>query len=280
MPDEIMTLPVRFCRLGRLYGPGMPDLGPEGLMEKPLVKTLGQVAIVSVHCWNLGEKTGPYPIEAGDRCPGRAADWVPKAHEIIRDRIAPAMQAARDAGVTIFHVAQSTYANRYETFRSIAEDPEFKAPQGPPRPDGCVRARGRDERWEDQYGPDYPGPAWITHTDAFDIAEAVRPVGDEPVVLTGRQLNGLCRRKDIDTLFYVGFMADICLLNVPGAVREMSETYGYRCVVLRDCTTAYEFEDTMEGEWMTRAAIRSVESGTGYSTTSSTFIEAVEDAQR
>ena len=159
---------------------------------------------------------------------------MPRAHGIVRDHIAPAMNAARSAGMTVFHVAQSGYANKYETFRSIAADDELKAVQGPPRPEGCVRPRGRDERWEDQYGPDFPGCVWVTHADTFDIAEAVRPVGDEPVVLTGTQLNGLCRRMDIDTLFDVGFMADICLLNVPGAVREMGDGFGYRGVVLRD----------------------------------------------
>ena len=82
---------------------------------------------------------------------------------------------------------------------------------------------------------------------------------------------------NIDTLFYVGFMADLCLLNISGAVREMANRFGYRCVVLRDCTTAYEFEDTCEGQWMTRAAIRMVETNLGYSADSEAFINAMEE---
>ena len=104
---------------------------------------------------------------------------------------------------------------------------------------------------------------WVTHTDAFDIARAVRPQEGEPVVTDGWQLNGLCRRRDIDTLIYVGFMADLCLVNTPGAIREMAGKFAYRCVVLRDCTTAYEFADTHEGGYMTRAAIRLVETSLG-----------------
>lgn len=37
-----IRIPVRFCRIGRLYGPGMPDLGPEGLMEKVLERPVGR----------------------------------------------------------------------------------------------------------------------------------------------------------------------------------------------------------------------------------------------
>ena len=152
--------------------------------------------------------------------------------------------------------------------------PELK-PAEPRQPFGrCPRPRPRDEQWADEYGPDFPGAAWETHTEAFDIAAAARPAGDEPVVTDGWQLNGLCRRLDVDTLVYVGFMADICLMNSSGAIREMSARFGYRCVVLRDCTVAYEFADSHKDGWMTRAAIRLIETGPGYSASSEDFIAA------
>ena len=66
----------------------------------------------------------------------------------------------------------------------------------------------------------------------------MKPGPDEDVFLTAHQLNGLCRRKDIDTLFYAGFMADICLLDVSGVLREMANRFRYHCVALRDCTVA------------------------------------------
>ena len=79
---------------------------------------------------------------------------------------------------------------------------------------------------------------------------------------------------DIDTLFYVGFMANVCLVNVPGAMKEMAGKFGYWCVVLREGTTAYEHADTYEGNWMTFAAIRQIEAGIGYSASSEDFIAA------
>jgi nicotinamidase-related amidase len=274
MQDHMLELPIRCYQIARLYGPGMPPSGSEGLHERTLEKPVRQVGLVSVHCWNLGESDGPYPIGPGARCPGEAADWVPVAHEIVRDRIKPVLDGARTAGIAVFHLAQHTYAPRYASYQEIAADPDLRPPVSSAPFEGCVRRRSVEEQWGDEYGEDFPGAVWVTHKDTFDIAEAVRPLGSEPVVVDGWQLNGLCRRLDIDTLFYVGFMADLCLVNIPGAIREMSGKFGYRCVVLRDCTTAYEFADTVEGNWMTFAAIRLVETGLGCSATSQDFIAA------
>jgi len=260
--------------MARLYGPGMSATGKEGLREKLLDKPLGQIGLVSVHCWNLGEATGPYPIGPHAHCPGEVADWVPTAHEIIATKIKPVLDAARQTGMAIFHLAQITYAPRYPQYSKIAADPELRAPNLPEPIAGCVRPRSIAERWRDQYGSDFPGSVWETHADKFNIAEAVRPLPHESVVVDGWQLNGLCRRMDIDTLFYVGFMADLCLVNVPGALREMANKFRYYCVVLRDCTTAYEFTDTYEGKWMNKAAIRLIESDLGYSASSQDFTAA------
>ncbi len=273
----MLKLPIQYYQIARLYGPGMKASGREGIHQRLLEKPTKQVGLVSVHCWNLGEKNGPYPIGSDAHCPGEAADWVPTAHKIIANHIKPAIEAARKAGIAVFHLAQHTYADRYPKYREIAADPELKAPSSAGNMSRCARPRSVEEMWQDEYGTDFPGPVWVTHKDKFDIAEAVRPLPDEYVYLNGWQLNGLCRRMDIDTLLYVGFMADLCLMNIPGAIREMASKFGYRCVVLRECTTAYEFADTYEGGWMTRAAIRLIESGLGYSASSTDFIAACED---
>ena len=273
-----MRLPIRYYQIARLYGPGMPPSGQEGYHERVLEQPVGQVGLVLVHCWNLGEENGPYPIEPGTACRGEAADWVPVAHRIVKEKIVPALDAAREAGVAVFHLAQHTYAPLYAPYRQIAEDDELK-PRVKNLPfERCVRPRSIPEQWRDEYGDDFPGAVWVTHRDRFDIAEPVRPLDSEAVVVDGWQLNGLCRRRDIDTLVYVGFMADLCLVNVPGAIRDMAGKFGYRCVVLRDCTTAYEFADTADGGWMTLAAIRLIETGMGYSAGADDFIAACREA--
>jgi nicotinamidase-related amidase len=252
----------------------MPQELDEGLREVNLEKPVSQIGLVSVHCWNLGEPDGPYPFAPGTRSPGKVEDWVPKAHEIVSHHIKPAFDAARKAGITIFHLGGNTYGPRYPTFGEIEADPELKNPTPKVSFERCVRPLGDHEK---HFGPNWPGSAWQTHPDSFDIARAIRPLDDEPMLTNGWQLNGLCRRRDIDTLFYVGFMADICLTNISGAIRSMAG-FGYRCVVLKDCTVAYEYPETAEGNWMSFAAIRLIEAGPGYSTTSAEFTKAALEA--
>ena len=273
----MLRVPLRYYQIARMYGPGMPASGKEGLHEETLEKPAGQVGLVLGHVWNLGEPDGPYPIGDDAGRPGEAANWVPVAREIIRSRIKPALEAARNAKVAVFHLAQSGYAKKYPQYRAIAADPELN-PRDTLSFDRCVRPRSNADIWRHEYGEDYPGPVWRTHPDKFDIASDVRPRSNEAVLLTGHQLNGLCRRHDIDTLFYAGFMADICLLDVSGALREMANKFRYRCVALRDCTTAYEYAETHEREWMTFAAIRRVEQDMGFSALAADFIKACEHA--
>ena len=274
--SDNLILPIRHYQIARVYGPGMPPSCDEGLVERRFEKSARQVGLVLVHCWNIGEATGPYPIEADARYPGQVADWVPAAHHIIANNIKPVLGAARKAGIAVFHLAQPTYAPRYPQYLEIAADPTLRSPSQPQAVEGCVRPKSFEEHYQDQYGVDFPGPVWETHADTFDIAEAVRPLPDEAVIVDGWQLNGLCRRQDIDTLFYAGFMADLCLVSIPGAIREMFATFGYRCIALRDCTVAYEYTDTVEGGWMTRAAIRLIETDLGFSARSEDLIAACE----
>ena len=270
-------MPIRYYQISQLYGPGMPPSGKEGLHTKRFEKSPSRIGLVIVHPWNLGEPDGPYPIDPGIAIPGQAGDWVPKAHGIIAEKIKPVLDAARQAHLAVFHLAHPAYASRYPQYREIAADPELRPQEKPARFEACVEPRAVNETWEAEYGADFPGPVWKTHADTFDIAKALRPLSEEAVLVDGWQLNGLCRRRKIDTLIYVGFMADLCLVNIQGAMREMTNKFRYRCVVLRDCTVAYEFAETVEGNWMTFAAIRLIESSLGYSASSDDFIAACRD---
>ncbi|UCF17582.1 MAG: isochorismatase family protein, partial [Phycisphaerales bacterium] len=210
-------IPLQYYRIAQLYGPGMSPSGREGLHSRLFQKPVGRIALVIVHPWNLGEADGPYPFDPGARIPGQAGDWVPRAHHIIADKIKPVLEAAREAGVAVFHLAQHTYAPRYPQYLEIASDPELKSPERKVAYKVCIEPRTVEEMWETEYGANFPGPVWKTHAEKFDIAKSLRPLSDEAVFLDGWQLNGLCRRKKIDTLFYAGFMADLCLVNIPGA---------------------------------------------------------------
>ena len=273
MSDRMLRLPVRHFQIAQLYGPGMPPSGREGYHVGAVEKPVGQVGLVLVHCWNLGEADGPYPFKPGVRIPGQAGNWVPAARQVVRDRIAPALRAARRAGVPVFHLAQAGYASRYDGYRKVQADPAMREPARD-AVEGCVRPRTGQDQLAAEYGPDFPGCVWDTHAETFGIASDLKPAGTDAVVVNGWQLNRLCREGDIDTLVYAGFMADICLINSSGAIREMANRYRYNCVVLRECTVAYEYPETVEGRWMTFAAIRLMETEFGCSASADDFIAA------
>ncbi len=270
--EKIFKIQVRYYTIARVGGPGMKPSGTEGLHSKIFERPLGNVGLVLVHCWNVGEEDGPYPIGPSSHCPGEPTDWVPTAHEIIKNKIKPVLKAARAAGVEILHMGQSHYVKKYPQYLEIKKDPELQSVKVPF--ERCINPKSVKEIWDTEYGPNFPGPVWVTHPKQFDIARAVRPLPNEKVFVTTEQINGICRRKGIDTLIYVGFMADICLVEQPGAIMEMSNKYRYRCIVLRDCTTAYEFPETYESKWMTFAAIRNIESRLGFSALAEDFITA------
>ena len=63
-------------------------------------------------------------------------------------------------------------------------------------------------------------------------------------------------------LIYTGFATNLCILDSPAVMKEM-QRYGYRCLLLRDCTLAVEFPDTLEDLTHTRVAIRAIEKWVG-----------------
>lgn len=60
MGEPVLRVPVRYHRIARLYGPGMPPSGREGFHTGIVQKLVNQVGSVSVHCWNLGDPSDPW----------------------------------------------------------------------------------------------------------------------------------------------------------------------------------------------------------------------------
>jgi ureidoacrylate peracid hydrolase len=68
----------------------------------------------------------------------------------------------------------------------------------------------------------------------------------------------------------VGFAANACVL---GTLTDPLYR-NYRIILLRDCTAAMEYRDTLEDQTITRYVIRHVEAFLGYTATSEGFIRA------
>jgi nicotinamidase-related amidase len=245
-----------------------PTSAPPGIIDTPTDLPLAATGFIELHCWDVGCPGGqPVPDDY----------WVfmgfPETHaaawEIVRDRIAPALNAARTAGMRVFHVQPESIAAKYPAHRVAApEAPALSSPSCEPPSEalpGFASARA-----EAVHGAGFM--AW-DGWPLLDIAEPVRPIGGEPVIVTTAELDALCRARGIVNLIYTGFAANLCILDSPAAMKAML-ALGYRCILLRDATLAVEFPDTLDRRLHTGAALRYVETWAGYTAATDDFLAA------
>jgi nicotinamidase-related amidase len=259
-----LTFPVRYYRI-HPYGVGMaqPAKAFLGYAEKRITVPLAEAALVLVHHWNEGFPEGLSPWLEHPECNGYL-EYVTRARPIIEEHVVPLLADARRAGLTVVHLVSGPYAEKYPQYQATKE---LAGPEPEPEP-GSVRTDWMRERAEECYGPGF----WEHHpptTDTSqprhrDIPECVRPLPDEIMAANGRQLNRVLRERGIWTLLYTGFLTNVCLTHSPGAMIDMINR-GYRCVVLRDCTTSGEQADTVDEMLNYRAAIRYFEYTLAYS---------------
>ena len=241
-----IRLPVRFYR-------AVPTSDPVGLVEEDWALDVGRTAFIELHCWNIGCPGGiPVPEDY----------WVfegsPQNHEYmwraVIEEIAPSMQAARSVSMPVVHVQGEQIGRRYAHLR----------PPIPSEPAGSSRVPISDHMTRRQnrvHGEGYADwPQWAN----VDIAEPVKPLDGDILVVTTEQFDDWLRGQGIDTLFYTGFSANLCILDSPAAIKAMA-ALGYRCVILREATTGVEFPDTMQSRSHTLNAIRCIEAWWGYS---------------
>lgn len=257
-------------RLPARYYRAVPTSNPEGLIEEPWDLDIRRTAFVELHCWNVGCPGGPpvpedYWVDVGSPA-NHAAAWA-----IIRDLIAPCLIAARRIGMPVIHVQPELIGNRYlDRQPPIPNEPNAAAaPFGwaPISSNQSVRAnRVHGEGYND----------WEGWKD-LDIAEPVRPEGDEPMFVTTDQLDLWLREQGIDTLIYAGFCTNLCILDSPAAMRAMANR-GYRCALLREATLAVEFPETLAQRTHTEVALRYIECWIGYTAAVNDFLAACERA--
>ena len=265
-----------------------------GYGEKVLKFPFEETALIAIHCWNINFPDGPQVIPQFDACAGWA-EYIDRAREIIEYRIHPVIELARSVRIPVVHVAAPYHAGLHQQYqltkKLTSEDVEntgflgneirFEVgsdSSGKKLDDGgSVGGRA----WQQEYQEDVFGPgftqSWNDLTgdetsSPVDFAAVLGPQPEDYVVATSLQLNEIMRKLGIWNLIYVGFLANNCLLDAPCGMRDMGRGYGYRCILLRDCTTGLEQHDTISRLSNTRAAIRYVEFYIGYTATSDQFL--------
>jgi len=203
--------------------------------------------------------------------------------EITRTKIAPAVEAARRAGMAVIHAPSPEQAKRYPQWTRYASEedkasgtgrsvPFIEPGEWPPvafrrgegeyapfkRPRSPLMKRVNEERRERKIDP------------------SVEPAAEDFVVATGDQLHRLCADRGLLHLFYAGFAANVCIPFKDYAIRAF-RARGYNTILLRDCTTAIEGHDTIADFTGTRQAIRELEmADLAATTTSDAFVSACE----
>jgi ureidoacrylate peracid hydrolase len=238
-----MTLPVRYyCRY--------PFENPRGLVDTSEDLALADTAFVLVDVYGRG-------FDEGDPIPDFPPLFLARLHplqaEIVRDRIRPALDAARGIGLPVVYVENRWHPAAWGN--SVFADLVARTESG--------HLGSFDEV--------YVGTEYNEYSDV--IAPATTDYIVEKTMYDGffrTTLDTVLRNLSVRNLVFVGFTADICLLNtVIGAL-----DHNYNVVVLRDCVLGAEFEDTVDDLSVTRFAVRYYEAMVGFTSTSADFIRA------
>ncbi len=253
-----MTLPVTFyC--------AVPSSNPRGLVTEDWELDLARTAFVELHGWNVGCPGGPpvpeeYWVDVGS----------PQNHElawrVIEDHAAPALEAARKAGMTVAHVQPDSIARLYKEL----QPPMPEAPPVEPSWGWAPVSSHASDRAQRVHGQGFMN--WTGWKD-LDIAVPLKPIDGEVMLVTTDQFDAWLRSKGIDTLVYIGFCTNLCILDSPASMKPMAGR-GYRCILLREATLAVEFPETIEQRVCTQVALRYIESWVGYTASTADFAAA------
>jgi len=260
VPD--LHLRVRFLRHGTDDGVECVE-SAIGHQEREWTIPAEQSAFVLVDCW------AEHFIRSHESASG----------QIMEKRLRPALDAARGAGVTIVHAPSPTYVHAYPQSVAYASERDLGLEPAPPPADWPPAAFRRKEGEYAAYAraPEPKVQEWVKDPSHYRIADAVTPRPGDFVVATGDQLHRLLHHRRLLHLFYAGFAANICVLHRDYGTRAMAQR-GYNVVLVRDCTVGIEAQDTVDGQWLTKAAVYSIEVSTGHSTTSDELIRACREA--
>lgn len=242
-----------------------PSLDLSSWTETEYLLDPAETGFVALHLWNVGEPGGPeiperYFVDMGSR------EAQVESLRIAREHIRPAIDAARAAGVGIFHVEPANIALKYASVHALLGGETRQASERPPEVNpGWILERA--DRTHGRGYRDWDG--W----QKMRILSSCEPEPEDQVILTGGQLDRVCRSRGIRNLVYAGFATNMCILDSPAATREMLG-FGYRIFLIREATLAVEYPDTFPERLMTRAALKYYQQVIGDTVGVAQFLEA------
>ena len=193
--------------------------------------------------------------------------WLERAVQITKEKVAPALEAARAAGLTIVHATSPPVAEQFEQLKRHVPPVPSPPPAWPPD-----NFRSRQGEYAAFRGPRAQPPG-IPNLDRLGMSPHIDVQDGEFVVATGEQLHALLAERGILHLVYAGFATNWCILNRDYGMRAMAGR-GYNMILLREATAGVEFPDTVAKGLATEMAVREVEQQLGFSAANADFLAA------
>jgi len=149
----------------------------------------------------------------------------------IASKMEPLLQKARLSGILIIHAPSDTmdFYQNAPGRRLAIEAPHVAPPtefvvHDPPLPiddsnGGCDTPGDKEHR------------AWTRENAILTVAPG------DVISDSGTEIYNVLRQHHIETIFYMGVHANMCILNRTFGIRQMSK-WGMRCVLVRDLTDA------------------------------------------
>lgn len=211
LPQE-KTSEMRLSLRKRIQPYGASDVSVEAAFEQALAPQKSAIVITDMWdkhwCRGATERVGQIAV-----------------------RMEPLLEKARAAGVLIIHAPSDTmdFYSGSDGRRSAQSAPHTDPPEAAPLHDPPLPID------DSNGGCDTPGDtehrAWTRETPLLTIARG------DVVSDSGTEIYNVLRQHRIDTVFYMGVHANMCILNRSFGIRQMAR-WGIRCILVRDLTDA------------------------------------------
>jgi hypothetical protein len=154
----------------------------------------------------------------------------------IADKMEPVLEKARRAGILIIHAPSGTMDFYAKTEgRLLAQNAPVSTPPDSPSPAELKRQDVPLPIDDSDDGCDTPGDkqhdVWTREISTLVVAPG------DIISDKGREIYNVLKEHHIETILYMGVHANMCILDRPFGVRQMSK-WGFRCILVRDLTDA------------------------------------------
>jgi len=247
----------------------LPVENPPMETEEEIDLDADSTTLIAMHCWDIGCEGGPalhpkYAVGMG------LPENIRLSEEIMKNKILPLVEAARRARVLVSHVESAGIGLKHPEL--MREVPPTLPDMATARPDPAVPGHA------EAYLAAVHGAGYNTDPESpyvrRDRVKYLMPKGDEPFAVQSAQLDQMLRRRGIENLIYTGFATNMCVIQSPGGIRDMS-LLGYCIFLVREATLGLEYPDTLADRTVTRLAIRYVEHVYGHSVTYSDLMASL-----